>query len=221
MNVEDVDLDLSKLKMAVWLLLSRHAVTTRELSKSLCECDRLEPQFFSSFVLASGVASYRLELGIYRRAHSFLLAGHFIRTGSWALASLRLTSPLFASPRLTLARGRYRINVSLITYPADATPPFSSIGVSPLPHLPHPFCSTDPSPPPTAFRLHHLYAPLSLTCSLFPSPSLSFSHVIPRSRFFPLHAVSSSTYRHLLLVLLILQHVMAPRVKETNVYLKN
>lgn len=39
-----------------------------------------------------------MELGIYRRAHSFLLAGHFIRTGSWALASLRLTSPRRASP---------------------------------------------------------------------------------------------------------------------------
>lgn len=170
--------------VSAWLLL---ALSARELSKSLRGRDRIEPQFFSSFVLASGVAGYRLELGIYRRAHSFLLAGHFIRTGSWALASLRLTSP-----RLTrLARGRYRINVSLITYPADATPPFSSIGVPPLPHLPHPFCSTDPSPPPTAFRLHHLRpsfshllplaVSISLSLSLFPSRHPSIA-LLPSSR---------------------------------------
>lgn len=174
--------------------------SVRELSKSSHKYDRTEPQFFSSFVLASGVAGYRLGLGIYRRAHSFLLARHFIRTGSWL--SLRL------------ARGRYRINVSLITYPAAATPPFSSIGVPPLPTLAtslllhRPVTSTDclPTAPPT---------PLFLS----PARSLSLvSLVLPRH---PSIALLPSLRRLLLLLLLLLWHVMAPRVKETNVYLKN
>lgn len=72
-----------------------------ENCRKVCADTMESPQFFSSFVLASGVAGYRLELGIYRRAHSFLLAGHFIRTGSWVLASLRLTSSRPTSFRLT------------------------------------------------------------------------------------------------------------------------
>jgi len=109
------------------------AIDGRESSKSWRGQDRTrakgteeEPQFFPSFVLASGVAGYRWWPGIYRRPHSFLLTGHFIRTGSW----------LSLSASLRLDRGRYRINVSLITYPAVATPPFSSIGVPLLLHIP-------------------------------------------------------------------------------------
>lgn len=179
------------------------------------------PQFFSSFVLASGVAGYRLELGIYRRAHSFLLAGHFIRTGSWALTSLRLTSSRPTSSRLTSSHPHpwaisYKCVVNYLPRGHDtavllhrcSSPP--TLATSLLLH--RPVTSTDclPTTPST---------PLFLSPA--PSSRLSRSLIIPRSRFFPLHAVSSSTYCHLLLVFLILRHVMAPRVKETNVYLKN
>lgn len=141
-------------------------------------------------------------LGIYRRAHSFLLAGHFIRTGSWLSRT--------ASPHLARRAISYKCVVNYL--PRDTAVLLHRC--SSLPHSPHPFCSTDPSPPPTAFRLHHLRPP-SLFLSLYFSFSLSYSRVIPRSRFCPLRAVSivSSSSSSC--------NVMAPRVKETNVYLKN
>lgn len=200
--------------------MSKHTYTQsmRESSKSFPRIrDGIGPQFFSSFVLASGVAGYRLGLGIYRRAHSFLLAGHFIRTGSWL--SLR-----FASPRPWAISYKCVVNYlprgrdTAVLLHRRSSPP--TLATSLLLH--RPVTST-----PTAFRLHpptslflsptsFLFASLFLSLSLSLA-RLSFSRVIPRSGFFPLRAVSSSTYH----LLLILRHVMAPRVKETNVYLKN
>lgn len=86
-------------------------------------------------------------------------------------------APCRATPRYTAlrrTRGRYRINVSLITYPAAATPPFSSTGISPPsnrlrqpplrplppPPPPSPFCSIDPSPLPTCLPSVPRYPPL-------------------------------------------------------------
>lgn len=159
----------------------------RELSKGLH--DRIGPQFFSSLVLTSGVAGYRLELGIYRRAHSFLLAEHFIRTGSWALASLRLTSPRRASPPRPwaisykcvvnyLPRGR---DTAVLLHRCSSPSTLASL------LLYRRVTSTDclPTAPSLLPSFSHLLSPL------FP-PSLSCSHVIPRSRFFSPRAVSSS-----------------------------
>jgi len=129
----------------------------------------------------------------------------------------------FASPRLTSSHPRpwaisYKCVVNYLPRGRDtvllhrcSSPP--TLATSLLLH--RPVTSTDclPTAPST---------PLFLSPAPSSALSLSFSHVISRSCFFPLRAVSSSTCRHLLLVLLLLlRHVMAPRVKETNVYLKN
>lgn len=138
------------------------APSARELSKSSHEYGGSEPQFFSSFVLASGVAGYRLGLGIYRRAHSFLLARHFIRTGS--RLSLR-----FASPRPWAIS--YKCVVNYLPRGRDTTVLLHRC--SSPPHTRH-----IPSAPQTR-HLHRLpsdcttYAPLSLSLT----HSLSFSRL--------------------------------------------